>query len=164
EQALAVLKRLVQRAPQVPDNHFRFGLALAAENRDLARQAFEVTVKLAPTHWAAQQMLVEYDLADGRGDAARSRVEQLVEDHPGEIAPLLIRANIRMAQNDLSGAEGDLLKALERQPAIPQAYVHLARIYYQRKENEQAVKTLAASAEKNQSASVYTQLGMLYSA
>lgn len=164
KQGLAILRSLVEHAASEPDNHYLLGLALISRDRAAARESFETTVKLADNHWSAQEMLVDYDLSDNRPADATARVEALVSKYPDEPAPRLLRAKIRLFANDLTGAETDLLKALEFDPTRHQAYLELAKIYFVNNRGPEAVAKLAASVTKTNSARAYTQLGMLQSA
>jgi Flp pilus assembly protein TadD len=164
KQGVSILHSLVKQAGSEPDNHYLLGLALISRDRTAARQSFETTVKLADNHWSAQEILVEYDLGDNRTGDATARVEALVAKYPDEPAPRMLRAKIRLFANDLTGAENDLLKALEFDPTRHQAYLELAKIYFLNNRGPEAVAKLAASAAKSNTARAYTQLGMLQSA
>lgn len=164
KQGMTILRSLVEHAPSDADNHFLLGLALLGRDRAAARQAFETTVKLADNHWSAQEILVEDDLAANRTDEARARVEALVAKYPDDPASFLLRAKIRTFANELDGAEADLLKAIEHDPARHHAYLELAKIYFASNRGPEAVRRLAASAAKSDQPRAYTQLGMLQSA
>ncbi|RXK52876.1 tetratricopeptide repeat protein [Oleiharenicola lentus] len=164
KQGLTILRSLVAQAATDPDNHYLLGRALLGRDRPAARQAIETTVRLADKHWSAQEILVDFDLNENRTNEAASRIAALIEKYPGDPAPLLLRARIRIYADDLNGAEADLLKALELDPSLHHAYYELARIYFVSSRSPEALEKLTASAAQSNTPRAYTQLGMLQTA
>ncbi len=163
QQGLAILRSLVAQASTDPDNHYLLGRALLGRDRPAARQALEATVRLANNHWSAHEILVDYDLNDNRSEEAAARIASLVVKYPDDPAPFLLRARIRIFADDLTGAESDLLKALELNPSLHHAYYELARIYFVSSRSPEALDKLTVSAAKSNTPRAYTQLGMLQS-
>ncbi len=82
-------------------------------------------------------MLVSADLRENRFTAASDRVEAMRKKFPKNPVPLLLRSQVRLAVRNFSGAESDLLKAIELDPQSQIAYMLLAR-FYARLEQEPA--------------------------
>lgn len=163
-ESLKILRALAEAAPRNPDNHHLIGLALAQSDPVNARKAFERAVEISETHWAAQDVLVEFDLDAKKHADAAQRVEKLIAKHPQAAMPWLLRAQVRLAEGQLREAEADFNKAVEIDPEAHRAYLGLARIYFETNQGPQAVDKLSASAAKTRNAGVYMQLGMLQEA
>ena len=101
-------------------------LLLEQGQRAVAREAFERSLEISPDDIAAVGKLVELDVADKQFDAAMNCVQKRIDNNPKQPEPLILRATIYLAQQDLPRAEADLLKALELDP-LPRGECFVAR-------------------------------------
>jgi Tfp pilus assembly protein PilF len=91
------------------------GTFLQQTNNGEARKAFARVLELAPDNFTALEQLVNLDLKDKQYAAALQRVQSQLGKNPKLAAPLLLEAQIFLAQGDTKQAEAALLKAVELQ-------------------------------------------------
>lgn len=165
QETLMVLRALLEITPKAPESAYLLGMAQYQQGQfDDARASFELAIKNSESYWPALEMLVEGDLRQDRKAAAAQRVDELIAKYATVAGPYIFRAKLRLLDNNPTGAETDLLKAIELDPKAQPAYVQLARIYFQGNRNEQAVEKLSAIAATAPTPGIQMQLGMLYSA
>ena len=149
-EALGIYRRLAAANPA----NFQIPLLigetfLQQKNPVEARKAFTKSLELLPDNFTAVQQLVILDLAEKQYAVALQRVQPLLEKTPKLAAPVLLKAQIFLAQGDTKQAEAALLKVVELQPDVETAYLLLARLYVDSKQNQKALVELKLAAEKN---------------
>ena len=104
---------------------------------------------------------MDLDIAAKQYPLAIERVQKLIEKDPKLAQPWGLRAKIYLAQNDLTHAEADLLKAIDLDPSLVPAYLLLTQLYVASNRQEEAIAKLTAFVEKNKSVPALMQLAML---
>jgi tetratricopeptide (TPR) repeat protein len=162
-EALAVLRQmatLFSKDPQPP-----FGAAsilLAQGRRAEARKELERSVEISADYLPATEAIVDLDLSEKQYAAAMERVQKQVEKNATLAQLWGLRAKIHLAQQDVTHAESDLLKAIELNPRLEPAYLLLAEIYGSSNRLDQAIKLLSGFVEKNKAAPALLQLATMY--
>ena len=163
--ALEILRMLAVGYAEVADGPYLVGTILVELDRKKeAREAFEQSLSRSGNYWPAVEGLVDLDLAEQQTPAAADRVKLLMEKNPNVVPLWLLRAKIRLLTGDATGAESDLLKAIELEPKAQYPYLLLARIYYSSDRAKEALEKLTALAVKKPAVNVFMQLGMLQDA
>lgn len=162
DQCLAILRSFTETFPKSPEGHYFLARVLTQTGKEKeARRSLEQCAELAPDFWPAAELLVNDDLLASRTDAAKARVQSLLEKFPARTVPLMLDAKVALQERDEKRAEARLHKAIELAPLDPQAYQFLARVYLASQQPQQAVVTMAALAEKKNDAGAFMHLGVL---
>jgi tetratricopeptide (TPR) repeat protein len=132
EAAIELSRRLEAETPGDAGLPLLTGQIFAQAGRDHeARAEFARALALTPNFLPALEHLSALDLAAGRGDEAERRVvNALAQTHPAA-GLFLLQARLRLARQDLVGAESALLRTIELEPRHAAAYTLLAKIYQQ---------------------------------
>jgi tetratricopeptide (TPR) repeat protein len=127
EQELVALSKA---APSSPEVYTWLGMLYEAK-RDTtrARQSYQRAFDLQPTAIGALAGLVSVDLSDKKPDAAISRIQSQLEQHPGDVTLLSLHAMALMTIGDLPKSEAAYRKVIEASPDNMDAYGRLAGIY-----------------------------------
>jgi tetratricopeptide (TPR) repeat protein len=130
-------------------------LALASGERAAARAAFE--------RLGVLEGLVAADLHDGHVDAARARVNPLLDAKPNDPSTLMLAARVELAAQDPDAAEPYLNRVLELDPRSLDAYYLLADIYRRRGNASRARAEFERALETRPDAAVPTRtmLGLI---
>lgn len=99
-EAMAAVARLEKKQPDRPLPTLLKGYVLRAKgDRPGAREAFEQVLKRDPRYQAAIEALVNLDVAEGKIDAARARLDAQVKPGKAGTAALLARARLEDGLN-----------------------------------------------------------------
>jgi tetratricopeptide (TPR) repeat protein len=130
-------------------------LALASGERAAARAAFE--------RLGVLEGLVAADLHDGHVDAARARVNPLLDAKPNDPSTLMLAARVELAAQDPDAAEPYLNRVLELDARSLDAYYLLANIYRRRGNTSRARAEYERALETRPDAAVPTRtmLGLI---
>jgi Tfp pilus assembly protein PilF len=107
--------------------------------------------------------LVAADLYDGHVEAARARVNPLLDAKPNDPATLMLAARVELAAKDLDAAEPFLNRVLELDPRSLDAYYLLADIYRRRGDAARVRAEYERALERRPDAAVPTRtmLGLI---
>jgi Tfp pilus assembly protein PilF len=120
--------------PNLPDVHAMYGLALIASgNRDKAREEFEAELKGNPHDYTANVNLGVIAKEDQRLDEAAAFFERALKVRPADPAARYQVATLKMAANDVPGAQALLEALVAEHPAWLEPHVSLATVYYRLK-------------------------------
>lgn len=132
-QSEQALKTFIDEYPQ--QHELQFALAALYESMQRPESAGAVYEKLAEadpkgeTGLAARNQLALLALRSNQLDKARSIVEGILEDSPGDHDALLLRAAFLFADNDFDATIADLRIALRQEENSERALLLLARAY-----------------------------------
>ena len=150
EGALGIYRALEASSPARFEIPLLMGATfLQQTNLGEARKAFARTLALAPDNVAAFEQLVALDVLEKNYGAALQRVQAQLDKNSLQPGPLLLQAQIFMAQGDARPAEAALLKVLGIQPDAQTAPLLLARLYRDAGQNQKALDQLGAVTAKN---------------
>ena len=165
ENTLQIYRQLAGRHPAEPGFPLAMGQILIEKGRRAeARAAFDRAQELAPDYPAALtplQQLVRLDLLEQENARAMQRVTKLLTAVPQAPEPRLLEAEVLLAARTAQGtnqAEAALLKATELKPDYWAAYLALARLYKDAKQNGKALSDLRGIVAKNPKDSVAQML------
>jgi len=160
--ALAVYQQMARLFPKNAQVPYLTGIVLARQGKpDEARKAFTQSLELLPDYLLAVEQLVNLDIADKQYATALDRVKQQMDKHPKAGQPWLLQAEIHTAQKDWDTAQTDLLKAIELDPGLGNAYVMLAQVYVAANKPQQAVAELTSYVSKTNDVSALMRLGII---
>jgi tetratricopeptide (TPR) repeat protein len=160
-EALAVLRQMAQLFPKNPQPPFAAGSILLAQSLPAeARKEFERSADISPDYLPATEAIVNLDLSENQYAEAMDRVEkQIARDAVAQLWGL--RAKIYLAQQDVTHAEADLLKAIELDPKLEPAYLLLAQLYVSSNRPDQAIEKLNSFVSKNKTVPALMQLAAI---
>ena len=148
--AIGVYRKLQDMFPKSPEVPFSMGLTFRQMGKpDEARRAFAKVLELSPDSLGAYEQLVAMDVADKQYPAALQRAQTLIDRSPKLAGPRLLQAQIYLAEHDTTQAEATSLKALELEPGSQAAYLMLARVYANTKQNQKALDALDRDLKAN---------------
>lgn len=183
--ALKAVERLEKKRPGAPNVALLRGAALNGRG-DIAaaRLAFESVLKSEPKHVAAIGNLVKLDLAERRFDAARSRLQALIDATPRDSTPRLMMLEVLERQGAkpselmtvidqaLQANSGDAAayiakmalqgRAGDVKGAASTAQLAISRISGSAELLDAAGRALAQSGDYQQALSVFKQLSQLW--
>jgi tetratricopeptide (TPR) repeat protein len=147
DRASAEVAALLKSRPDVAAVHVTAG-AFYFMKRDLvqARARFARGLELDPTASEALRGLSALDIAFDRKADARQRVEAAVGANPNDAGLRMVEGEVLAMLGDASGAERAWRKAIELDPALPQAYGSLAAMYLSQRRLDQALQEIDAIA------------------
>jgi putative PEP-CTERM system TPR-repeat lipoprotein len=130
DKALAAVKAMVAAQPDNPlVRNLEGGVLIAKGDRAGARASFEKAVSLQPTFYAAVMNLAQLDLEDKKPDAAKKRLEALLEKDKKNIPAMSALASLAQTQNQAAEATTWLEKAHAENPAAVAPATRLATHY-----------------------------------
>jgi cytochrome c-type biogenesis protein CcmH/NrfG len=131
DQALAVYRQMMKLFPQDPQPPFLIGILFVRQNQwQDARMAFDESMRIAPAYLPALEQLVGLDLAENRATTAIERVQAEIERYPGVAGLWCLIGKIDLAQQDFSGAEVALRKAVDIDGNLEAARLSSPRITF----------------------------------
>ncbi len=165
-EALAVYNRFTQAFPRNPQPLYLTGLLQRRLNRAAdARQALTRASELAPDFYPASEQLVELDLEERKLPDALRRVQAELQKHPKAAGPLVLKAQIELAQTNVNQAEVTLRQALQTETNNAPATMLLAQIMTRTGRAQDALATLRQAAAGNaKDPALLMEVGMLESA
>ncbi|TXH79305.1 XrtA/PEP-CTERM system TPR-repeat protein PrsT [Thauera aminoaromatica] len=130
--ALRLAEALVRQRPDEPAAHNLLGVVRAANRQpEAARSAYNRALALAPALLPAQLNLARLDAAEGRVDAARRRLGDLLRKDGGQVQALTELGRLERAAGRLAEARPLLEKAHKLAPADQAAGTELLALYQQ---------------------------------
>ena len=191
EQAVSVCRQMEARFPKSPEVLLVLGSVLERQNQPgEARRSFEQALELSPDFLPALEQIVDLDLANKQFAVAIDRVTNQIERHADAGEPWLLLAKVHMtkaesfvpaiasgsqaqphsksslaeipaAQEDVNKAESALLKSIELNPDLRNAYFMLANLYVSCNKQVQALERLNSFLAKTNDVVARTQVGIL---
>ena len=153
------MEELFPKDPQPP---LLIGLLQLAQGQQAAaRTAFERSLEVSPDYLPALEKLVGLDIADKQYALALDRMQKQVDRNPKLAKLWAIRGEIYLVQQDYGNAEPELLRAIELDSTLPDAYILLARLYVASNRQEQAIERLTAFTDKTTDVPALMQLAMI---
>ncbi len=134
ETALKKLKRAIQQDPSYPDAHSVLGLLYQKlGEKQLAEQHLKKAIELRPDHAGALNNYGQFLCAQGRADEGAAMFLRAVEN-PLNPSPEVAYTNAGLCaynNGDRDSAESDFRNALQRNPRVAPALLHMSRISYE---------------------------------
>lgn len=162
-QALTVFQQMASLFPKDPRPPLGAGEILIAQKRATeGRNELEKSIAISPEYLPATEAIVNLDIAEKKYDAAKERVQRLIEKNGTQALLWGLRGKIYLAQNDMSHAEADLLKAINLDPKLEPAYLLLADVYETSNRQDQAIAKLSEFIENSKSVPALLRLAKLY--
>jgi Tfp pilus assembly protein PilF len=162
--AEAALNEAFQAAPEEAAVHAQIGLLQVLKlNRNAARQAFTRALQLDDLQLDAIGGITSLDIAEGQRASAVTRLEGLLQRAPTNTGVLMIAARAHASLKDFSAAEALLLKVMELEPNLLDAYSLLGSVYVSQRKLEPAraqFEKVAAAQERPIAA--LTMIGMIH--
>jgi tetratricopeptide (TPR) repeat protein len=124
--AIPVLQKVLKDEPQNATAHYYLGVAYSqVGNAGQAEGEWREAVRLHPNMTIAQEALA--NLAKRTGDYAQlaEAAEQIIAAQPSSPQGYILRASARLGQENQTGAEADLRKAIELAAQSPIGYTQL---------------------------------------
>jgi len=150
ERALEVYAKAAQLFPKNPEVPFRMGMVYQKEGDSTkARAALEKSLELAPGYVPTLQELNRLDIAEKHFEAAHRRMARVMEQNPKAAEPLIFEGDIYRGEGQTNQAESAYAKAIELNPEISAAYLSLAQLYLQSKQEQRALERLGALVAKH---------------
>ena len=160
----AAMNALLRDRPDEPLVHSTLA-QLQASRRDLAgaRRAYEKALALDPGHLEALSGLVAMDIAEGRPQQARARLDARLASTPEDPGVLVMAAKVYAALRNGPKTES-LLKTLIRvEPGNMQGYSLLGQLYIAQRRLAEATAEFRTMAERDKrSVAAHTMVGLLY--
>ena len=167
DRASRELSRRIADNPNSAPLHLEMGW-LSLQRRELAaaRASFHNALRAAPQSIDARNGIVSIDLAEGKRDAARSRVAEWHRAMPADARIRVLAAKVELAANDLPAAERILQEVIAADASQFDAYELLGRAYAAQGKVEQAMQQYETLAQRSPSAAsgARTMIGMLHEA
>lgn len=149
DDAVALLRNEIAASPEKTQFYLLLGLVLRQQDKpEDARRVFEQALALAPSSFAAVDQLTEIDISGKNFGPAMERAEETIQRNPTSAGAHFIKAKIYAAQHDWDHAEATLLKTLELDPNLLQAYNLLISAYVSAGKLPQAIGQMEALLQK----------------
>ena len=133
EKIESALKAFIERSPDAGKLRLALGDLYAVSKRPAeARKVYAALGERAPKSTeglAARNRVAALDVRDGKLDAARTQVANILKDEPEDATGLLLRSGLRVAEGKFADAVGDLRIVLRKQPKNDRALLLLAQVY-----------------------------------
>jgi tetratricopeptide (TPR) repeat protein len=143
EQALELLKPVIDKQPEVPEL-LVVRAAARVQQKDLsgAQTDAERAVKLSPTNEDAVAVLAGVYTSQGERTKAQTLLEQSIPKIPDTVDLRLVLAQIFVDQNRLADAEAMLIKLVALKPGEKSHRLRLAQFYVRSKQSDAAERIL----------------------
>ena len=146
DKSIAVLKALVQRAPDFEPGYFSLGAAYAGKAEFVdAAEAYLSALKLRPTDNDAQFSLAQAFMVLLRYEEARPLLSGYVATHPEDARALSLLGVTNSLLGNLSEAEQELHQAVQLTPESYDAQYNLGRVLQESGKSKEAVAHLETS-------------------
>ena len=159
-----ILRVLTASAPNSSGVHSTRGL-LASARRDwgTARSAFDRALELDDRNEEALSGLVAVELADGKPQAARSRLNEHLTRHPDDTAALKLSSRAYLVAKDTVSAEKALRRVVEVNANDLSAFLMLGQLLAEKGQLGAAIEELEPFVTREPGAvGAQTLLGMLF--
>jgi putative PEP-CTERM system TPR-repeat lipoprotein len=152
DKALTAAKKLEKEQPDNPLAHNLQGAAYMGKNDIVAaRASFEKALSVQPANFAAVMNLVQLDLRDKKPDAAKKRLESVLEKDKKNVQIMTALADLALSQGQTKEATIWLESASKENPDVLQPAMLLATHYLRTGEKQKAL-TLAQKLQGTNSA------------
>jgi tetratricopeptide (TPR) repeat protein len=151
EQGEKILRSFIAQEPENYD--LRFGLGDLLQRAGALKEAVETYDEVIRRDGTgakglmARDRIAAIDLAQGRDDQARKRVDEVLQKSPHDNDALLVRGQIELRRHDAAAAIGDLRAILRDQPRSLVVQRLLARAYLANGEPALAEQALHAALD-----------------
>ncbi len=150
DNALAVYRSLARDYPTNPQPVLYAGLIQREQKQaDDARGSFEKALEIRPGFLPALAQLLALDVAEHKFNDAHQRVQAEIQKDPKAPEPLMLLAQLYVAQTNQPQAEATLLKVAELNPEYLPAQVELAKLYVATKREQEALERLQTVVSKD---------------
>jgi tetratricopeptide (TPR) repeat protein len=141
--ALEMYQQMAQKFPTDPEIQRLMGAAYA-EQGDLTQAcaAWEKSLEISPGQLATLKQLNRLDMIEKRYAGAHQRLDRVVADNPKAAEPWILQGDIYQSEGQTNQAEAAYDKAIDLNPALPDAYLSLAGLYVQSHQEKQALDRL----------------------
>jgi tetratricopeptide (TPR) repeat protein len=164
--ASETLSGLDRDFPQLSDVQTELG-RLYASKKDIARSraAFEKALTASPTQLGALEGLMALDIAEGKPEAARARLDKAVSGDPRHDSLHILAGRTYFTLRDKAASEAAFKHAVSINPNNLRAYSALGQFYaVENRLGEAAEEYTKVVAKQPRNVSALTMLGMLYDA
>ena len=164
--AEAGMSKLLAEFPNAAPVQAQSGtLALVKRDFNSARLAFARALELDPGYYEAVAGLVTADLAQGKPNDAKARIEQRLKQKPNDANLLMLGARVFGAERDYAKCEELLRRAIDADPLAMQAYGMLGQLYLSQRRTDEALKEFDAIATRQpRNIPAHTMVAMLLEA
>lgn len=161
--AEAELKSMLARFPRAPEAYDLVGrLALLRHDVAGAQRAWNQALQIDPVDTGALSGIAAVAASSGKLADARALIEARLASHASSPGLLLVAAKVRIASNDLPGAETVLKQLIQIEPANLGAYTMLGRLYVlQHRTAEAKAEFMALASHQPHSPAPATMVGLL---
>jgi tetratricopeptide (TPR) repeat protein len=137
--AIPKFEAALQKYPDVPDIHFRFGAYLMEQTPDRGIAEIKRAIELDPKHIPALVGLASVYLKNGDVKTAGEYGIKAIAAAPGDFATHVVYGRVLLESDDLAGAASELETAVHLAPDSADAHYSLASAYSRlgRKEDAQ---------------------------
>jgi tetratricopeptide (TPR) repeat protein len=143
KEAIAKFEQLVQRYPDEPNVHFRFGAYLNTQDSNRAIEEIGKAVTLDPLHIPALVGLATIHLKREEIDAALDYAGRAVKADPGDFSAHVALGRVLLAKEEPARAVAELEQAVRLAPDNVEARYSLASAYSRAGRKEDAARELA---------------------
>ena len=144
DEAIAVLRRMLEAQPSSEETHRMLGDLLAASGRiEEGRTEFDAALRLRPDYWSTYRLVGVAEMRAGNYDAAASAFQRVIELQPGFAGGYQLLGSVHHRRGDLAAAARSYEAAIAR-GGTPATYSNLGTVYY----SQQRYKEAAAAYQK----------------
>jgi tetratricopeptide (TPR) repeat protein len=138
DKAEAALKTFIEKNPDAGKLRVALGQLYEATERPAeARKVYAELGSREPKSvegLVARNRVAALDVRDGKLDAARKQIDQILTDAPDDPSALLLRSGLRFNDNKFDDAVADLRLVLRKEPNNDRALLLLAQAYVRQNE------------------------------
>src|SRR5689334_7174444 len=131
--AYGSLKKAVELNPKHQQAQLKFAELLASvgdkQHVEQARQTVEDLIKAAPAGPEELDVLAFTELKLGNQQDAEKHLEEAFAKFPAHLASAVNLARVKLAHNDIAGAEQVLKKTADQKPLSANAFIALGNLY-----------------------------------
>jgi tetratricopeptide (TPR) repeat protein len=121
-EALKSFQQVLKDSANWAPAHVGVARTLASENPPAAAAAAEEALKIDPGYADAQLMLAELDLDNTRYDAARGRLDKILEANPSHLDARALLGAIAYVRGDTAAFDAETKRVLAINPAFGEVY------------------------------------------
>jgi tetratricopeptide (TPR) repeat protein len=148
--ATEAFRKLATLAPGDPRGPYLVGIGLRAQAKPAeAKKELEAALTLAPGYAEPMAELISMAFAEKRPDLALSRVTKQITAEPKSGALRYLLGLVYLDRREAALAEGALLKAIELDPQLADAYVRLSNLYMSASRYDEALAKLGDALKVN---------------
>jgi len=151
--AISELKELTNAMPSNATLHFNLGSAYRAatdqQNLELAREQFEIALRIDPHHAPAKLAWAELSLGRGEAGRALAAADEVSRDDPANPTARLIRASALVKMSEPQKARAELSDLLKMYPDSSDAREQLAELDLKERRCAQAENGFHALIQAN---------------